>query len=182
MQRSLVFPIAALLVCLSSPSQALVLCVGPSGSLSAESQCRPSATQINPVSAGLVGPTGPAGPVGPQGPTGSQGVAGPVGPSGPAGISEIEVVQREEIIPPRGSLEGLIVFCPTGKVATGGGAQMRFIGGADPRLVMTTSYPAIVLTPGRKPSTDGWTASGVNLADNTYSARLIVFAVCARAG
>jgi len=74
--------IAALSVVAVSTADALVLCVNPSGSVTAVDTCKPGWTQLAPAAAGLQGPPGPRGPAGPAGPTGPQGPAGPQGQPG----------------------------------------------------------------------------------------------------
>lgn len=86
---------------------------------------------------GATGPTGAKGDVGPQGPpgpTGAQGPAGPLGPAGPAGppgsiagtgaLADLEFARQTL---PQNSITGagvhsyLVVTCPVGRVAIGGG-------------------------------------------------------------
>lgn len=98
--------------------------------------CKPGETKIRWSMRGPRGPEGPAGPVGPAGPKGATGPAGPAGPTGPAGpagptgpqgaqglpgVSGYEIVTED--FPVLGNESGaLLVSCPAGKKALGGGA------------------------------------------------------------
>lgn len=76
---------------------------------------------------GATGATGPKGATGNQGPAGPAGPIGPTGPAGPAGAVElvgVNGVSRFATLPetvPAGAGKGLVLRCPTGQVALGGG-------------------------------------------------------------
>ena len=72
----------AVLVLLTAPASADVLCKSKKGAVKARAACKPTETQLDPLALGLGGAQGPPGV---QGATGSQGPAGPSGPTGPAG-------------------------------------------------------------------------------------------------
>src|SRR5262245_7062152 len=75
-RRPYLLVIATVLFGTCSYVEALVLCMAPSGALSAGAQCRPGTVPIDPSALGLVGPAGPQGPAGPAGPAGPQGPPG----------------------------------------------------------------------------------------------------------
>ena len=67
---------------------------------------------------------GPTGPQGPTGPTGAAGPAGAEGPAGPAGVAGYLFVQQiYASFPPGVNSHG--IYCPSGKVATGGGYRIE---------------------------------------------------------
>ena len=72
---------------------------------------------------GATGSTGPRGATGPQGATGPAGPQGSTGPQGPAGtFGTVRVLDLTGTIP-AGEQEGVLVPCPSGDVAVGGGAS-----------------------------------------------------------
>lgn len=85
--RILLLVMVMLLVGISAPAEADVLCTNPSGSVFVRTQCKGSEIQLNPVALGLVGPPGPQGPAGPAGPPGPEGPQGPPGPTGATGAT-----------------------------------------------------------------------------------------------
>jgi hypothetical protein len=70
----------------ATTANALVLCVNPSGSVTALPACKPGTTQLDIAATGLQGPPGPAGPAGP---------AGPPGPTGPAGTPKVYLAEMD---------------------------------------------------------------------------------------
>lgn len=113
--------------------------VGPQGPAGAQGAQRPAGAN------GQEGPQGPSGAIGPDGPPGPQGLAGPAGPAGPSGgISGWEIVSEQ---PTFINVEGhafLIVYCPDGKVAVGGG-----YGGSQGIQVIASAPIAAGTTPKR---------------------------------
>jgi hypothetical protein len=99
---------------------------------------------------GLPGDTGPQGPQGPQGDTGPQGPQGDTGPSGTTGAT---------VVSHNANATTVSVSCPTGMVATGGGAKSNL-------YVVTQSYPTA--SSGTTPN--GWTAvfSGSTGSNTAY--------------
>lgn len=80
--------------------------------------CKPGETKIKWNMRGPRGPTGPAGLTGPAGPAGP---TGPQGAQGLPGVSGYEIVTED--YPVQGNESGaLLVSCPAGKKALGGGA------------------------------------------------------------
>lgn len=69
---------------------------------------------------GIQGPEGPVGPEGPQGEPGQEGPAGPQGEPGPSGVTGWVVISDAFGID-AGDTEGVAVYCPDGKIVTGGG-------------------------------------------------------------
>lgn len=94
--------------------------------------------------------TGPAGPPGPQGPPGNDGADGETGPQGPAGPQgapgKLTGVERIQLNSPQGpeNSKSLQVFCPSGKVATGGGYN---ISGDFDNIAVTRSDPLVAGSP-----------------------------------
>ena len=82
------------------------------------------------------------GPPGATGQTGATGPAGPPGPTGPAGgltATAVQVVSVGTESVPSGQIASATAECPTGTVATGGGASTA---SSDVRLL--TSFPLVV--------------------------------------
>jgi len=78
---------------------------------------------------------GPAGPAGPAGPIGPQGPAGPAGGLPITGVI-VELVDSPPIAP--GQQGGVLVSCPAGHVATGGGGEASAGQGVLLRLVQSS--------------------------------------------
>jgi Collagen triple helix repeat (20 copies) len=87
--------------------------VGPPGPMGAEGPSGPIGPQ---------GPGGPPGPAGPQGPQGPAGLQGPPGPPGP-GLSGLEVTEHLSELSSEDD-KVVLVLCPVGKQAMGGGASI----------------------------------------------------------
>jgi hypothetical protein len=79
-----------------------------------------------PGPSGLAGPKGDAGPAGPAGPQGPEGSQGPQGPAGP-GLGDLQVVEELSAMN-SDNTKVVLVLCPAGTQAVGGGAS---IGGPD---------------------------------------------------
>lgn len=118
---------------------------------------------------GLQGEQGEQGEQGPQGEQGEQGPAGPQGPAGENGVSGYNVVSTpfsEELA--SGERAQAMVRCPTGKVATGGGAAVtNMIWGDD--LIISESYPE---------RSFGWNGEVMNTGDETVTANFRVYVMC----
>ena len=112
-----------LLVGLSAPADADVLCANPSGSVFLRTQYKGNDTQLNPVALGLVGPQGPEGPEGPEGP------AGPT--------QTTRRFPAPTLIPPGQGGESSIT-CLTGEKAMGGGYHSFPVQGQFPWSVIVT--------------------------------------------
>ena len=135
----------------------------------------PAGPQGDKGEPGLVGPTGatgpngatgPAGAKGETGPAGAQGAPGPAGPRGPSGISGWEYVTKGASISP-GLWGYLVVDCPAGKKALGGG--------------VTSGGPVVaavsVMESGPAGAATGWLASVRNNGNVTTTE--YVWAICA---
>src|SRR6267378_1671484 len=85
-----------------------------------------STSQIKPsVLKQLHGKAGPPGPAGANGAAGAPGPGGPQGPAGPSNLSPITLVEGPKNTIPAESIEGSLVFCPSGQHAlSGGGTQI----------------------------------------------------------
>ncbi len=120
------------------------------------------------VSWDQTGPGGPAGPTGPVGAAGHIGLTGPAGPTGPQGtqgvpgISGYGVVENDQSSYP--NFTRLLVNCPPGTKAIGGGAEALGV-----NSILNGSFPA--------PGGVGWIAVGHQTGYTTVG--LHVFAVCA---
>ncbi|HEX2303103.1 MAG TPA: hypothetical protein VHH57_05720 [Gaiella sp.] len=81
----------------------------------------------------------PAGPQGPQGPQGAQGAQGPQGSPGLAGR---EIVSASTITS-SSNTKFLVLACPAGKVALGGGGQVLYPAGnwAGSEVALSSSLP-----------------------------------------
>lgn len=110
---------------------------------------------------------GPAGPMGPEGPTGP---AGPQGPQGIPGISGLEFVQAMSASSSNAT-QSVDAFCPTGKRAIGGGAQI--VSGS---TFVTLSENRPILSGG---NSLGWYAAGFELTTYSNNWWISVYAVCA---
>src|SRR5215207_1883051 len=115
---------------------------------------------------GEQGPAGRTGTTGPKGETGPAGPQGPPGPQGPRGISGWEYVTKGASISP-GLWGYLVVDCPAGKKALGGGVTS---GGP---VVATVS----VMESGPAGQATGWLASVRNNGNVTTTE--YVWAICA---
>jgi hypothetical protein len=106
------------------------------------------------------GPRGPQGPAGPQGPPGAMGPTGPQGPPGAPAVTSIDVVSSGPSPSP------VSVSCPSGEIATGGGAEAQtgILKASEPH-VDTDGFP------------DGWQASSVD-TNGTTPTQATVWAVC----
>jgi Collagen triple helix repeat (20 copies) len=116
-----------LLVAISAPGDAAVLCAKSNGDLSVSTQCQGNETPVDPGALGLVGPPGPQGPQGAPGPQGLPGEPGPPGPTGPAGVDGVsgyEIVDNSiDLVLVPFTLHGLAAECPEGKKVMGGGYE-----------------------------------------------------------
>jgi len=83
--------------------------------------CQAGDIEFNWNQQGPIGPVGPIGATGPVGPEGPTGPMGPAGPQGPSGVSGYQFVQEVVVGVPAGTLFNHALYCPQGKVATGGG-------------------------------------------------------------
>ena len=165
MTRS-VLMLVVVVVGLSSPAEAAVLCVNPGGSLFVRDACIGQETAVDPVALGLVGPQGPPGP---QGQVGPQGPQGPQGVQGPAGVSGWELIRAAGVDVPVGQIRGGIASCPDGKRPVGGGF---LVNGPGPWTVFETEArfdPQF--------NENGWVAFIRN--DGPSNVRIFVSAVCA---
>jgi hypothetical protein len=108
-------------------------------------------------------PTGPRGPLGPPGP---QGLQGPIGPSGPQGPPGEPAVTTVDVVTSGPSLSPGSVSCPSGEIATGGGAEAQtgMLKASSPH-VDADGFP------------DGWGAASV-ASDGTTPTQVTVWAVC----
>jgi hypothetical protein len=124
------------------------------------------------------GPSGAAGPPGPQG------AAGPAGPVGPAGAANLEVVEASS--GPRNSdtMKTASVFCPPGKLATGGGATFEgddsTVFTAPVRFLNSVPHLATSAISGKLFSY-GWFAAGAETDNYGGNWGIRVYAICADA-
>ena len=133
---------------------------------------------------GQPGPAGPTGSTGPAGPTGSTGPAGPTGPAGSAGsagsngVSGYEIVTQDRMFSSdfQGELGNMVVPCPAGKKAVGGGAAGLTSFGSSLVEVSSTALDLTAMYPG----TDG-AAWNVGYEANQGVQGIRFFAVCATA-
>ena len=113
------------------------------------------------------GLTGPEGPNGARGATGATGATGPAGPkgdtgatgaTGPSGATQVVVYSATSTSAAgAGGSSTVEVSCPSGTVATGGGAGWVFPNqAAQPIPVVSVSVPLIVWPSTTKPT--GWRA------------------------
>ena len=126
-----------------------------------------SGSPLDAQSTGPQGPAGPQGPQGPAGPAGSTGAQGPTGPAGTNGVSGYEVVTKAATIAagPNANSD-LIVSCPSGKKAIGGGVEQNSV----PAATMYGSYP------GQAAEGPTW---HIALTNGTTSTRQVaLYAVC----
>jgi len=113
---------------------------------------------------GATGATGPAGPKGDTGATGATGQAGPkgdtgaTGATGPSGATQVAVYSATSTSAAvAGGSSTVEVSCPSGMVATGGGAGWVFPNQTEqPIPVVSVSIPLIVWPSTTKPT--GWRA------------------------
>lgn len=100
--------------------------VGPPGPVGPRG---PQGLQGDTGAAGEKGETGAIGPTGPTGPRGATGTTGPTGPAGPSGATNaVEETASGSIS--ANSDGSTSVSCPTGDLATGGGAADFGVSGA----------------------------------------------------
>jgi hypothetical protein len=96
--------------------------IGPAGPQGPAGPAGPEGLQ---GPAGDDGKQGPAGPSGPQGPAGAQGPAGPQGPPGPQGPGLTGLQVAEELSQLNSDDDKtILVLCPVGEHALGGGATI----------------------------------------------------------
>ncbi len=122
---------------------------------------------------------GLAGPAGQKGESGAQGAQGIAGPSGASGYQVVTSAAKNINA---GSWGAQIVWCPTGKVAIGGGVSPSSI-----NAVVTSNYPIIHddADPGpgyaapNAGSADGWHGGATN--NGTSATQLRTFAICMNA-
>ena len=115
--------------------------------------------------AAIPGPAGPQGEPGPPGPTGLQGEQGPAGPPGLSDFERVISVGPSD----SDSIKAHSVFCPSGKIAVGGGAQIAF-GGADVFLTGSRSSSSTL---------QGWTAIAREANPTSSNWEIRTHAVCA---
>ena len=140
---------------------------GPQGVTGTAGTAGPQGVTGTAGADGPQGPSGPQGPPGPQGVTGTAGPAGPQGPAGPPGVSGLVVVttaSADSTLPDKVQSAD----CPSGKVITGGGAQLL---GNTGHVFLQSSY---------QETTTRWTAVAESL-DQTSPWHLQVQAICASA-
>ena len=117
---------------------------------------------------GATGAEGATGAKGDKGDTGSQGLTGLQGPPGPDGTTTITRVATS---PPQIN-PSVVVNCPAGMVATGGGADMPTASGS---LQVTRSSP----TSGGSPATDGAAPDGWMVSRTSNSAITVTaYVIC----
>jgi hypothetical protein len=98
---------------------------GPAGADGKEGPAGPAGPEGPQGLPGDDGKQGPAGPSGPQGPAGSQGPAGPQGPPGPQGPGLTGLQVAEELSQLNSDDDKtILVLCPVGEHALGGGATI----------------------------------------------------------
>jgi hypothetical protein len=126
---------------------------------------------------GPVGPAGPAGTVGPAGPQGSAGAVGPVGPPGPAGgLSGVEVISQTTADDSQ-DLKGMLLSCPAGKVAVGGGGRAY-----DPTPGGLQYFvPQVALSVSRPMGTTAWQVGAHEVVSIDFPWVFEGYAVCADA-
>lgn len=95
------------------------------------------------------------------------GFTGPQGPPGPAGVSF--TTHKQTLSVPAGNFASLIVPCPAGETATGGGAQIN--SGVSPIHISQPNPPDSDTTP------TGWFGGGFNTGATV--APLFVWVICA---
>jgi hypothetical protein len=114
----------------------------------------------------------PKGPAGPQGQPGAKGEQGQQGPQGAPGLSAREIVTSSTVAS-SSDTKYLVLSCPTGKVALGGGGQVLYPAGnhVGSDVALSTSVP----------SAGGWVVRAVEAgpvaAPGTW--QLEGFVVCA---
>ena len=113
---------------------------------------------------GDIGPTGVAGPAGPAGPTGT---TGPAGAQGPPGLSNIQLVSQVSSFNSSSKLAQ--ISCPSGTVATGGGAFVSL-----GSITVTFSQPLI-----SSGKAIGWRARAAESTSTSSSWNFTVYAICA---
>ena len=86
-------------------------------------------------------PAGPQGPAGPEGPQGAKGSRGPQGAPGSPGLSAVEVVTKDSPFNEY-DVKEVVVACPDGKLAIGGGGVPIVSGvGWGDGVALTWSFP-----------------------------------------
>jgi hypothetical protein len=81
-------------------------------------------------------------PAGPQGPQGAQGAQGPQGPQGTTGLAAREIVSALTVTS-SSNTKFLVLTCPAGKVALGGGGQVLYPAGnwVGSEVALSSSLP-----------------------------------------
>ena len=142
--------------------------------------CMPSES---PVDWAIVGPQGPQGDPGPQGDQGPQGDPGPMGPAGQDGqdgqdgadgVSGYETVTECDPADCAGNpndTKAVIVDCPPGKVALGGGGSVDIL----PVLAINTSAPF----PLGSSAPTGWLVRAFETQPEDFAWTLEVTVTCA---
>lgn len=145
--------------------------------------------------AGASGPPGPLGPQGDAGPTGRQGEPGAAGPKGDAGLTGPAgpqgmqgdpgisgyTIESATDMAPYSSLAEVIVVCPAGLTALGGGGSWSAVSSY---VTIRTSGP-LNLDDGRVDTTptndfpaNAWHVAGLNGTSNTQV--LTAYVICGR--
>jgi hypothetical protein len=141
------FPVLLLLIGLCSSADATVLCANQSGGMVVrDSSCKPGETVLDPVALGLQGP------------------AGTPGANGADGVSGYEIATSATLAG-SGAVVQLIVVCPAGKLAIGGGFHTAPI---STQTHVVTSQPTL---------TGGWRVVVIN--GNPTEIQFDAYAVCA---
>jgi hypothetical protein len=106
--------------------------------------CKSGESALNWSQQGVPGPQGPTGPKGDPGATGPQGPQGEPGAAGGLAGQELVRAQSGET---SDRFKQVIADCPAGKLAVGGGAEVRNVDGSHvsiPEVVLDGSFPANV--------------------------------------
>ncbi|WP_433219889.1 hypothetical protein [Microtetraspora malaysiensis] len=130
---------------------------GPNGDTGATGPQGPKGQDGKDGAPGAKGEKGDRGPAGPQGKQGEQGPQGPKGDPGTGGsVKPTVVTERFDF---GGQRDSKTVFCPTGKVATGGGFTIG-IGSASGQIYESAPSGSTL---------NGWKISGKNAEGTAYA-------------
>ena len=133
------------------------------------------------------GATGPQGPAGPKGDTGATGATGPQGPAGANGVTGYQALHgfygeegmtRADV--PAFQSKEIIMFCPSGKKAVGGGhwqfGNLEIVSSAP--LMISVNIGASEVPAGTQTG-DAWIIEAYN--HGSISAEIVGYAVCVNA-